>query len=94
MTETISNLPPEFEKSLGTKKVTFGSKSVIKALKMGKAEQVVYSSNAPEKLVKDIEYYANLAGAKVFKFSGNSKELGVKCKRAHSVLAAALLKGN
>jgi ribosomal protein L30E len=94
MTETINSLPQEFEKNLGTKKVTFGSKTVIKALKMGKALQVIYASNAPEKLIKDIEYYAGLAGANVYMFKGTSSELGVKCKRAHSVLAAALLKGN
>jgi len=94
MTETVDNLPQEFEKNLGTKKVVFGSKNVLKALKTGKAEQIIYASNAPEGLIKDIEYYAGLSGVSIFRFSGKSNELGVKCKRAHNILATALLKGN
>lgn len=93
MTE-INDLPQEFKNVLGTKKVIFGSKSVLKALKLGKVEEVVFSSNAPESLVKDLEHYSKLAGVELKKFVGDSRELGVKCKRAHSVLVTALLKGS
>lgn len=92
MTETISDLPQEFKKSIGTKNLIFGSKSVVKALKLGKVEEVIFASNAPESLKKDLEYYAKLSNTKLDEFRGSNKELGVRCKRAHSVLAVALLK--
>ncbi len=88
----IKDLSSEFIKMLETKKVTFGSKSVLKALKMGNAKEVVFSSNAPEQLVNDLIHYSELAGVELKKFSGTSKDLGIKCKRAHPILVAALLK--
>ncbi len=92
MTETISDLPQEFKKAIGTKNLIFGSKSVVKALKLGKIGKVIFASNAPESLKKDLEYYAKLSNTELNEFKGSNKELGVKCKRAHSVLVVALLK--
>ena len=92
MTETISELPSEFIKALESEKIIFGTKSVLQAVKLGTAEKVIFASNMSKNLVDDLEHYAKLSNTKLEKFKGTNEELGVKCKRAHSVLAVALLK--
>ena len=93
MTEIISELSQEFKKGVEDKKVIFGSKSVLKALKLGKVKELIRSSNAPKQLINDLEHHLNISNVEMKMFKGDSKELGVACSRAHSVLVAALLKG-
>lgn len=94
MTETISELPKELEKKMVSKEVVFGTKSVFKTLKFGKAELIIFASNTPEEIVKDLEHYAKLTNTKIQKFEGNNNELGTKCKKTHGVLAIALMKND
>jgi ribosomal protein L30E len=92
MVEETSNILKELEKSIQDKKLKVGSKATIRALKQGNAVKVVYANNIPTKIKADIEYYSKLANVPAIEFSGNSKDLGVKCKRTHSALAAVIIK--
>lgn len=92
MTETISELPKELEKELVSGRVIFGTKSVFKALKLGNAKLVIFAANTPTDIIEDLKHYAKLSNAKIQKFEDNNNELGTKCKKAHGVLAIALIK--
>ena len=91
MTEVVSNLSSKFKKGIEDKKIIFGSKSVLKALKLGRVDELIYSSNAPKQLIDDLKHYSN-NNLEIKIFKGDAKELGIACGRTHSVLVAALLK--
>lgn len=92
MIDDIIDLPEDFKKAIKSKNLIFGTKTVVNALRLGKIEKLLYASNIPEDLLRDLERYAKNSNAKLEKFSGTNDELGVKCKRSHSILAVALLK--
>jgi large subunit ribosomal protein L30e len=87
-----SNIPKELEKAAKTKKLKVGTNSVIRALKQGLAETVIYANDTPKNIKDDIVYYSKLADVHAVQFEGNSKDLGVRCKRTHGVLAAVILR--
>ena len=93
MADETSNIRKELEKSLEAKKVTYGTNSVTRALKQGLASRIFYANNIPEKMKKELEYYATLSSIPFVAYPGDSKDLGVALKRTHSVLIAAITKG-
>jgi len=46
---------------------------------------VVVAKNTPEKMRKEIEHNAGIAGVRLEVFEGTSKELGVICGRPYPV---------
>ena len=92
MADDALNIRNELEKFLETGKIQFGLNSVMRALKQGTASKVFYASNTPEKLRKDIDYYAKLSEVQAVMFPGDSKEFGVSLKRTHKILVAVVLK--
>ena len=82
----------ELTKAVEAGKVVLGLTQTLKFLRSGKAAKVVYANNIPDKLKKDVLYYSGLAKVSTERFSGSNLELGVKCKRAHSVLVMAIIK--
>ncbi len=87
-----SNILKELEKAAKSKKLKVGMKSTIRALRQGTAMAIVYANNIPKNMKDDINYYSKTANVHTLEFEGNSKDLGVKCKRTHGVLAAVILK--
>ena len=91
MIET-SNILKELEKSILSGKLMIGLNSVIRALKQGNAQKIIYARDAPKEIREEIEYYAKIAETPCIEYDKNSKDLGVACKRTHSVLTAVILK--
>ena len=87
-----SNILKELEKAAKSKKLKVGIKSTMRALKQGTAHAIVYANDIPKNLRDDINYYAKTANVHAIESDGNSKDLGVRCKRTHGVLAAVVLK--
>ena len=73
-------------------KVIIGAKRTIKYLKLGKIEKVFVAKNAPEDIVKDIEYYSKLVGAEVVKLDISNEELGAVLKKPIKVAVLSFLK--
>jgi large subunit ribosomal protein L30e len=71
--------------------VLFGSRSVVKALKLKNPKVVFVASNCPESLKKDIDSLAKISGARVESFAGTGKQLGIFCGKPFSVASAAVL---
>lgn len=92
MAEQTLNIQNELEKAVTAKKIKVGLKSVMRALKQGTAHLVVFSKNTPKEIQEEIEKNAQLANIKAVQFDGISKELGVRCRRTHSVMSAVILK--
>ena len=76
---------------LKTDKVVLGTEKTVKLLKSGAAEKVFLSSNCPEDVKKDIEYYAKLSGAVLVYLNQPNDELGTLCKKPYSVSVLSIM---
>jgi large subunit ribosomal protein L30e len=80
----------EIREALKSNNIIIGSKRTIKNLKLGKVKKVIIANNCPEKIRKDIEYYAKLSGIEVKEFDGTAKQLGITCGKPFSIAALAI----
>ncbi|MEM7816111.1 MAG: ribosomal L7Ae/L30e/S12e/Gadd45 family protein [Candidatus Aenigmatarchaeota archaeon] len=74
------------------KKLVIGSRTVIKGIKRGIIHSVIYASNCPETIRKDLEYYAKNLFISIRQFEGNSLQLGEACGKPFSVLLVGIKK--
>lgn len=75
----------ELKRLIKSKKAVLGTERTLKLLKAGTAEQVFLSSNCPEDVRKDIEYYATLAGTPLVYLKYPNDEVGILCKKPYTV---------
>ncbi|MDI6798576.1 MAG: 50S ribosomal protein L30e [Candidatus Aenigmarchaeota archaeon] len=71
--------------ALKSNNVIIGYKKSIAFLKLNKPKLIVIANNAPERIRKEIEYNAKIAGVRVEITDSNSKELGVLCGKPFPV---------
>ena len=84
----------ELKKLFKSKSLIIGTERTIKSLKKGGIDKVFLSSNCPENVEKDMNYYASLGKAEVVKLQYPNDELGVICKKPFSISVLSLLKGD
>lgn len=82
----------EIKKLLKGDKLVIGSDKVLKHLKKAELCTVYLAKNMPEKIEKEIAYYADMNGVEVKKLSIPNDELGAVCKKPFSVLILGVLK--
>ena len=75
----------EIRKVVGTDKIVIGTEKTVAGLKRGEVKKVFLTTNCPKEVVADIEHYAKLSGADVQSAGMENDELGIICKRQHSV---------
>ena len=75
----------ELKKLLKTDKIILGTDRTLKLLKLGTADRVFLSSNCPEEVKKDIEYYAKLSNVPLIYLKQPNDELGILCKKPYPV---------
>lgn len=75
----------ELKEALKEKKLTIGTEKTLKDMKAGKAKTVFLASNCPENIVAQVEYYAQISGAKVVKLDIPDREIGLICKKPFAV---------
>ncbi|MBI2665965.1 ribosomal L7Ae/L30e/S12e/Gadd45 family protein [Candidatus Woesearchaeota archaeon] len=73
-------------------KVTIGLDLVLKNLKKGILGKVLLAKNCPEKIKKDLHYYAQLQGTAVEELELSNEELGILCKKNFFIAVAGILK--
>ena len=83
----------ELRKLLDEGKIVIGTKRTIKQLKLGKLEKVFLSLNCPAKTKEDVRSYSKLSKTTVSQLKYPNDELGVLCKRPHSISILGLIKG-
>ena len=75
----------ELKKLLKLDKIILGTDRTLKLLKLGTADRVFLSSNCPEEVKKDIEYYAKLSNVPLIYLKQPNDELGILCKKPYPV---------
>ena len=83
----------EIKKMIKSGNVVIGTERTIKSLKLGKVQKVLVSSNCPNSVENNINYYSGLSGAEVHKLEYPNDELSVICKKPFSISVLAFLKG-
>lgn len=83
----------EIKKLLKEKKLVIGTERTLKNLKLGRVDKVILTSNCPEKIQKDIEYYAGLGKAESIKIKYPNEELGIMCRKPFAISVLSILKG-
>lgn len=69
-----------------------GSRSVIKSVKNGKAASVIYASNLPKPVLRDLNRYSGISKIEIREFEGNSAELGELLGKPFPVLMLGIRK--
>ena len=82
----------EIKKLLKTPNLVIGADRTLKALRNNELVKVFLASNAPENLVKDIEYYASIVKVGVEKLDIPNDELGTICKKPFSITCIGMKK--
>lgn len=75
----------KIKKLLKSEKVVIGTDRTLKLLKNSSVESVFLSSNCPETVRRDIEYYAKMTKTPVIALNQPSDELGILCKKPYHV---------
>ncbi len=88
MTEV--NVDKAVAAAVKTGKVSFGANSAVQNAQAGRAKLIVLSSNCPENVRQDIEYYCNLSEVPVITFRGSSLDLGGICGKPFAVSALSI----
>jgi len=75
----------EFKTIIKKEKMVFGTERTTKLLKLGKVKHVFLAKNCPERVQKEIMYYAKLAKIDASVVNKTNEELGVLCKKQFSI---------
>ena len=87
-----ANVSQEIKEAMKEKKIIIGSRTVIKGVKKGHINSVVYASNCPDETRKDLEYYSKSGFLGLKEFQGNSVQLGELCGKPFNVLLVGIRK--
>lgn len=82
----------EIKKKIKSDELILGIEETLKALRSNELVKIFIASNAPEKIVKDVEYYAGIVEVEVEKLDIPNDELGVICKKPFSILCIGMTK--
>ncbi|MDP3918873.1 MAG: ribosomal L7Ae/L30e/S12e/Gadd45 family protein [Nanoarchaeota archaeon] len=78
---SVTNL----KKALKDKEITFGEKSVIKSIKLGKASVVFLSNDCKKNTKEAIHEYAKISKFEIVELDINAAEIGSLSKKQYSV---------
>lgn len=81
----------ELKAALVKGNVLFGSRSVLKSLKLKSPRMIFVASNCPETVRRDINSHAKISGATVENFAGTAKQLGIVCGKPFAIASLAVL---
>ncbi len=73
-------------------KTVIGRGRVMKLLKAGGLESVVYASNCTPTTVKDLEYYARISKIQTEKFNGDASKLSQVCRKPFNITILGIKK--
>jgi len=88
----MATIVQEIKEAVKEKKIVIGSRTVIKGVKRGHINSVIYAANCPEETKKDLEYYSKNGFLGLKEFQGNSVQLGELCAKPFNVLLVGIRK--
>lgn len=74
------------------KKLIMGSRTVLRGVKDKMLELVIYASNCPGNVRKDLDHYSKISGIRMEEFDGNSVQLGEVCGKPFTILMVGVKK--
>lgn len=92
ITSADIKLLKEIRHAISTDNATLGLKTTMQALKNKDLSKVVLTNNVPQKVRDDVLRFAQMSKAIVEDFAGSNEQLGMECKRPHSVLLIGIKK--
>ena len=87
----MAGFDQELRTAYKTGKITLGTKTSIKNLKMGKTKLVIISRNTDPNVKEDVQYYASMSKTLVYKYDGTSHELGMLLGKPFPIQVLAVL---
>jgi len=85
-------LSKQIKDAIKNEKLIIGSRTVLKNLKNEMLDSVVYASNYPDGMIKDLNHYSKVSGVKLEEFNGNSVQLGELCGKPFRILIVGVKK--
>ena len=82
----------EIKEHMKASRLVIGTKLTMKQLKLGRISKIFLSSNCPQNVSGDVDYYCNIAGCTVERTDVPNEELGAICKKPFSVSMIGVLK--
>src|SRR3990170_9043730 len=73
-----------------TGKVSFGANAAMLNAKTGKAKMIILSSNCPQNIKDDVEYYCKLSKVPVMTYKGGSMDLAEVCSKLFIISALSI----
>jgi len=86
--ETVQDIKTLLKK----KNLIVGTERAMKELMKGKLGKIFLTTNVPDKIRADINYYGRLAGTEILNLKYNNEELGEICKKPFPISVLGLLK--
>ncbi|MBI4175831.1 MAG: ribosomal L7Ae/L30e/S12e/Gadd45 family protein [Candidatus Aenigmarchaeota archaeon] len=81
----------DIQAAVKSEKVLLGTSNVVRRLKAGGIQKVVYASNVPDITKQELEHYSRVSGAELSGFDGVSAKLGEVCGKPFGVLVVGIL---
>jgi len=81
----------ELKAAIAKDNVIFGSRSVLKTLKLKSPKMIFIASNCLESVKNDINASAKISGVRVENFDGTGKQFGIFCGKPFAVASLAVL---
>ena len=88
----MATVNQEIKDAMKEKKIVIGSRTVMKGIKRGHLNSIIYASNCPEITRKDLEYYSKSGFLGLKEFKGSSVQLGELCGKPFNVLLVGIKK--
>jgi large subunit ribosomal protein L30e len=84
----------KIKQALEAGNVIIGTKQVMKNIKNGKVEYVLYAQNCPAEIKTDLLRNAKIANVQVEEFNGTGKQLGIFMAKAFPVAVIGVKKSS
>jgi large subunit ribosomal protein L30e len=88
----MASTTQEIKEAIKEKKIIIGSRTVMKGVKRGHVTSLIYASNCPEGMMKDLAYYSKSNFVAIKEFGGSSLQLGEACGKPFNVLVVGIKK--
>ena len=87
----MSDLNNDIRLVVDTGKISFGSKSTVRAMSENAALAIIIAEKGKNEIITDITHLCGISKMKLIKFDGNPVELGALCGKPYSVNALAIM---
>lgn len=82
----------EIKDAVNAKRLVIGTRQTVRCLKSGSISRVIFASNCPESLKRDLNYYQSLGSVETAGFPKDSVGLGIECGKPFNIVMVGVKK--